>query len=65
MKNRLPSSSVTRRPTRWGPCEHVTVAGESLYCPRCLAEICDHLMLQYLIGPLRRVERVEARSEYL
>jgi hypothetical protein len=61
----VPSASVTGRLKRWLACDHVTDAGDSLYCPRCLAEICDHMMLQYLIGPIRRVERVEARSEYI
>jgi hypothetical protein len=63
--DRVPSASVTGRPDRRVRCDHLTPGGDSLYCPRCLADICDHMMLEYLIGPIRRVERVEARSEYL
>jgi hypothetical protein len=63
--DRRPSASVTGRPARRLRCDHLKAEGKNWYCPRCLADICDHMMLEHLIGPIRRVERVEARSEYL
>jgi hypothetical protein len=62
---RIPSTSVTGRPAHRLRCDHTKAEGKNWYCPRCLADICDHLMLQHLIGPVRLVERVEVRSEYL